>query len=196
MNGVFDRRMVAEFIILLAVCVGAWMMIVEPKAAELRELEASVAAVEQNPAMNNHGAVKHMASRLDDVRDRARAIARQNEFGRDSSRIYGIIMSLAKEHGVTVDRLDPGASRGGGAGANTVQVSSFDLRVQGRYEAMAAFLSAIENVDGFVRPMQLTLTPRGTVGNESVEARFMCEALTFTMPEALTAMVGDDHADR
>ncbi|MCP3905772.1 MAG: type II secretion system protein M [Planctomycetes bacterium] len=195
MNGIFDRRTVAEFIIILAVCVGAWMLIVEPKVAELGELEASIAEADRNPVLQNQGAVKHMASQLDSVRQRVRAIAQQNEFGRDSSSIYGLIMSMAKEHGVTVDRLDPGSSRAGGNG-ESVQVASFDMRVQGRYEPMAAFLDAIENIDGFVRPVRLTIAPRGTAGEELVEARFMCEALTFTMPEALTAMVGDDHADQ
>ncbi|MHC5112886.1 MAG: hypothetical protein ACYTGP_00495 [Planctomycetota bacterium] len=196
MNEVFDRRMVAEFIILLAVCVSAWMLIVEPKVSELRELEVSIAEAGQNPALQNQGAVQHMAGQLDRVRDRVRSIAQQNEFGRDSSRIYGLIMSLAKEHDVTVDRLDPGASRPMGADAETLQVASFDLRVQGRYASMAAFLDAIENVEGFVRPIRLTMSPRGTMGEELVETRFTCEALTFTMPDALTAMVGDDHADQ
>ena len=190
---VFDRRMVAEFFIMLAVCVGAWMMIVEPKASELRELEANIAEAERNPGAQSQGSVKHMASQLDTVRTRVRKISRQNEFGRDSSRIYGLIMSLAKEHGVTVDRLDPGSTRADQT--DSMQVASFDMRAQGRYAAMASFLDAIENVDGFVRPVRLTLTPRGSAGDELVEARFACEALSFTMPDALTAMVGGDHAD-
>jgi len=194
MMGILDRRSFVELAIMVAVCVGGWLLLVEPRATELRKLEMSIDAAHSNPLINDHGTVERLADQIAEVRDRVAVINRQNEFGRDSSSIYGAITSLASEHKVLLDRLDPGTPTPNAD--ESVLVASFDMRVRGRYRQLAAFLDAVEDIEGFVRPVRLNLIPQSDEGTSIVDARFQCEAVTFRMPDALTALVGDNDVDQ
>lgn len=192
MNGSVDRKIIAELIIMLAVCVGAWMIFVQPRVARFEELEVSIAEAERNPALASRNVIEEMAGRLHEIRDEVRIIDARNEFGRDSSEIYGLLMRLAKEHGVIVQRLDPGSTRTADDDDEPVEIASFHMSVEGKYRAVAAFLESILDIDGYVRPGSLNLTPIGQDGTALVSARFSCEALTFQIPDALAAIVEDD----
>ncbi len=196
MNGMIDRKLLAECIILLVVCVGAWLMIVRPKRNQLAGLETQIAHARSDPARESRGTVEQMAARLDDVRYDVRNVIRQNELGRDSSRMYGLIMELAKLHDVSVGRLDPGDRRESGA-TKGITRTSFSMSVSGRFRQVAAFLEGILKIDGFVRPGSLTLAPDGVAGaNALVTAQFSCQTLSFDVPSALVSIVGDGHADQ
>lgn len=183
----FDRKLVVEMVVLVGVCIGAWMMVVQPKRAECRELEAKIAAAEENPVEHRGAVIEQMASHVDDVRVRVREIRQQSRFGRDVSQMYGLIMGLAKQHDVTVRRLDPSAqARNADA---LVEVGMFNMSVDGTYERVGNFLQGVEEIDGFVRPGSLSITPIGDDRNQLVSATFVCEALCFNLPAPLAAMV-------
>lgn len=196
MNEFVDRKLIAECIVLLSVCVGAWLMAVRPKLTRLQELEVSIAEAQSDPARESRQSVEQIAAKLDDVRAQVREIEGQNALGRDSSQMYGLIMDLAKAHDVTVGRLDPGSNARSGAASDAVEVTAFSMSVGGKYRQVAAFLEGIADIDGFVRPGSLSLTPEGYAGdNALVSAQFACETLNFAVPEALASIVGDDDAD-
>jgi hypothetical protein len=197
MNGLPDRRILAEGIVILAACIGGWMMMVEPSARALRETEAEIEAARANPILSSRDMIVRMASRMSSVREEVRAVEERSVLGRDSSKMYGLVMQIAKAHGVTVDRLDPGGSRGARAGApkaGPADTASFDMRLAGSYEAIASFLSGIEEMNGFVRPKSLRLTPTGDEAQPLVEAEFTFEALSFTIPPGLTNLM-TSHVD-
>ena len=54
---IVDRRLGVELLVLVGACIGAWMMIVQPKRAECRELEAKIAEAEKNPVQNRGAAI-------------------------------------------------------------------------------------------------------------------------------------------
>ncbi|NNF43337.1 MAG: hypothetical protein HKN62_09865 [Phycisphaerales bacterium] len=195
MNGAIDRKLVAEFAILVALCVGGWVMFVEPMISELVDLQAKINEAQNNPILRNHESVADMAGQLDDVRAEIDLIGRQSSFGRDSHTMYGLIKDLAAEHGVAMRRLDPGSNRRGDDDS-PVQVTNFVMRVEARYDQLANFLEAIDSIDGFVRPVSLTLAPKGHAGDEFVDAQFSCEAVSFTLPEALASMVEENDAQQ
>lgn len=194
MNEMFDRKLIAECATLLAVCLGAWLLIVRPRMSTLAELEAKIEEARSDPARQSRQTVEQLAATLDEVRSEVREITRQNELGRDSSRMYGLIMDLGKRHHVSVARLDPGTQ---GAGDDPAVVKTgWSMSVSGRYRQVASFLDGILSIDGFVRPGSLTLSPEGTAGeNALVTAQFSCEALSFEIPEALVSIVGEGDAD-
>ncbi|MDY7107208.1 MAG: type 4a pilus biogenesis protein PilO [Planctomycetota bacterium] len=195
MNGPLDRQLLAQLIIIVAVCAGGWMAIVQPQIDELHELQATITRARNVQTSVGEGTIEQMADELTAVRDRFRTIRARNDFADDSTRIYGLIMDLADEHGVTVQRLNPGADQRAADEEEAVHLTTLDITVEGTYEQVARFLEAVGALDGFIRPMTLTITPRQDENRSFVEARFACQALRFALPEALTALVGEDHAD-
>jgi Tfp pilus assembly protein PilO len=192
MNGRPDRRVLAEVVVILAVCVGGWMMMVEPSARALRETEAEIEAARANPILSSRDMIVRMASRMSGVREEVRAVEEKSALGRDSSKMYGLVMQTAKAHGVTVHRLDPGGAhgaRGTSPKVGAADAATFDMRLAGSYEAIASFLSAIEEMNGFVRPRSLRLTPSGDEAHPLVDAEFTFEAMSFTIPPSLASLM-------
>lgn len=189
-----DRKLLAEMAILMTICVGAWAMVVRPKTDELAALHATIESAQADPLRKRHASIELYASRIDSVRARVHEISRLNEISRDASRMYGLIMDLAKAHRVNVQTLDPGSNRRGDDGASRIDVARFNMRIDGRYEDVAEFLDGIARIEGFVRPGSLTLTPRRGA-SAIVDAQFSCETLGFNLPDSLVAMVeaGDAH---
>ena len=195
MNGPLDRQLIAQIVIIVAVCAGGWMTFVEPNIDELHRLEATIAEASSSPLPMGQETIEQMADQFAQVRDRFRRIEVKNEFAGDSTRIYGLIMDLAEEHGVTVQRLDPGSDRRSNDEEAPVRFTTLDMTIEGGYEQVAVFLEAVEALDGFIRPLTLSITPREEDGRSFVEARFACQAVRFTLPQELTAMVGGADAD-
>jgi Tfp pilus assembly protein PilO len=195
MNGPLDRQLLAQLIIIVALCAGGWMMIVQPQIDELHELRATIAQARSTQTSLGEGTIEQMADELTAVRDRFRRIEARNTFADDSTQIYGLIMDLAAEHGIAVQRLDPGSNQRTGDEEEKVHITTLDITVDGGYEQVAMFLEAVGDLDGFIRPVTLTITPRQDEDRSFVEARFACQALRFALPEELTALVGERHAD-
>jgi Tfp pilus assembly protein PilO len=193
-NGSFERKLLVEIVIMLGVCFGAWMMVVQPKRARLNELHTTIAEAQSDPVHQSRLSIERMAAHLATAREDVERLRARNEIGRDSSAMYGLIMGLAKEHDVTVQRLDPGSRSS--TSDDTMDVSSFHMSVDGKYKQIAAFLDDVVNIEGFVRPGSLNLTPRGLEGSAMVSANFDCETLSFRLPDALLAMAEKNDADQ
>ncbi len=194
MNASFDRKLIAEIFVMLAVCIGAWMMIVDPQKGALAELEAIIETAKTNPLRASREQIEQMAFRIDAVRTRVRKIESESGLARDSSRTYGLIMGLAKEYDVTVRRLDPSPPGRSADAADPVQVTGFTMNVEGTYERVAMFIEGVQSLNGFVRPGSLSVTPLGNTGAARVTAQFSCEGLSFTLPDSLTVMLESSDA--
>ncbi len=191
---IFDRRLLLEMLILVSVSIGAWMTMVQPQRAESRALETKIAEAEQNPVEQRRAAIVRMASQVTQVRDRVREIHEQSRFGRDASQMYGLIMGLGKKHEVLIRRLDPGVKP---VRADApVEVQAFHMSIEGRYDRIGEFLQGIEDIDGFIRPGALNITPIGDTDNALIAVTFRCEVLSFKLPEAAAAMVEKDDAEQ
>jgi hypothetical protein len=190
-----DRDFLVQILITLGVCVGGWLVLVAPRAGELRELERAIAEAAANPLRTDEATLTTLASRVETFREHVRSIERQNEFARDSSQMYGRIMALAKSYDVSVQRLTPGSDDNLPDKVSPVSKTEFDMTVHGPYARVAKFLEAIDELEGFVRPRMLRLLPRASDGELIVEARFICDAMAFQLPGELRAMIeGDSHA--
>ncbi len=190
----FDRKLIAEVVVMLAACIGAWMMIVDPQKGELAELEATIETAKTSPVRASRVQIEQMATRIDAVRTRVREIESESGLARDSSRTYGLIMGLPKEHDVTVRRLDPSPAGRSAAAADPVQVTGFTMSVEGTYERVALFIEGVQALNGFVRPGNLSVRPWGDTGAARVTAQFSCEGLSFTLPDSLTVMLESSDA--
>jgi Tfp pilus assembly protein PilO len=189
-----DRKLLTELCFLLFVCGGGWTMLVNPQVKELRELRATIDEAQANPVLASRTTIEEMAGRLSNICARVDEVDHESRLARDSSRMYGHIMSLAERHSVTMLRLDPGQLGAGGTTEQPYEITRFSMAVEGRYREIAAFVHAVQGIDGFVRGVSLNLTPKGESGGGMVDAQFSCEALSFGLPAVLANLEGRKNA--
>jgi hypothetical protein len=189
-NKSLDRGLLAQAIIIVALCVGSWVLLVQPKTKELRSLEATIAENAPDQSTVNLPTLEAAVSRMRAVKDRIALIQRSNTLATDSSALYGQIMSLASQYEVTVQNLQPGGLRQPSAD-NSVSINRIELSAEGTYQNTAKFLEAIDQIEGFIRPVSLAVVPQKETANSRVVVRFGCEALSFKLSDALLALGGD-----
>ena len=185
MSGTINREFVAQGLITLVVVIGAWLMFVDPKSTQLRELEQTILAstkpVDQ-PSMPGDELAQQAAS----LRKRISEIAQQNNAAVNSSELYSHIGQLAQQHGVVVQNMRPGA-QAEEKEKGRVQSIRIDMSIEGPYRNAAEFLDAVTAVSGFVRPVTMTVSPIDRNGVQLVIVRYVCEVLQFELPESLMA---------
>jgi Tfp pilus assembly protein PilO len=207
MTHLIDRHLVAQLAIVVAVCIGGWLMVVEPKVTEHHGLKAEIESGLSLASSIDQDAVQRLAGRLDEVRRRVRQIDRRGEISRDSSHLYSVVMDLAREHGVVVASLNPGVaatpnqpSRRGGApaagaaerGAREVIVHrELSVSISGTYENIAAFVDALQSLRGYLEIRYLSIAA-ASGRSDIVNARLTCRTVGFVLPDRLREMLGDD----
>jgi len=189
MNATVLRPLIAHGVILMGVCTGAWIMLVQPKERLLAKLETSIAESERGAAQAAPDVVERLVNQRSTLAARVRRIAMRNQFASDSSEMYRRLTTLADRCGVIVQRISPGAVKNRSLENDaSAQSTNFDVTIEGSFDQIANYLHEIDRIDGFIRPESLTLSPREISGQLIVEARFSCEALSFEIPDALLAM--------
>ena len=196
MNDLLDRELIAHVVIALAACVGAWVVFVQPRTAELHRLESAARQVSAVPHLTDHGSVERLADRVRQVREQIGDIQMQNASTRDSSRMYALIMKCATDHGVRIDHLDPEGDRRESKEQRSHETTKFQMQVEGSYDQVGAFLEAVDGIEGFIRPVALNLLPKDNEGRSLVKAQFTCETIRFAVPPVLVAMKGGGDADQ
>lgn len=189
------RELIAQAAIVLAVCVGAWMMLVKPKIDEVARLEQEIATMSANPAQAvNQQTVEGAARKVSAVKERVRHIHDFNALANDSSRFYGIVMDLADSHGVQVHNLQPGSSRQTTEDGKVI-ITRITLGAEGDYARLATFLDAVCSVDAFIRPVSLQLDPSRDETRATVEATLTCDVLNFPIDPALGDLLAGPATD-
>ena len=190
MTSSFDRTLFTHGVVAVGVCIGAWVLLVRPHVRKLQAAQAMVVVQERSSQGVNQWDFEKAAQRMRSIKIRVAQIESCNSLMNDSSRLYGQIMDLAAAHHVLIQNLQPGAAK---LSADAkCSVSRIDLTVDGSYEDVADFLDALDQIQGFIRPTSLSLSPIRDASQPGVVAHFSCDAISFQMPEALAAQ-GDEH---
>ncbi|MHC4948046.1 MAG: hypothetical protein ACYTG1_07265 [Planctomycetota bacterium] len=182
-----DRDFLAQVAIVLAVCIGGWMMLVDPAATEIRTLEAEIDAARGVPDTTAQSALEAHVARVSTIKQRLAEIEAANAIAEQPDQLYGVIMDRAADHGVTVHRLQPGQPPDDAEDA-PFEVTRFDMTVEGEYEAVADFIAAVDRTGGFLRPQTLQVSTVEREGRPLVTARFGCEALRFSCGDVVAQM--------
>jgi hypothetical protein len=188
------RELMAQAAIVLAVCVGAWLMFVKPKVDELARLDQQMSEQTAAPSATiNQHTVEDAARKISAVKERVRDIQSFNALAGDSSRFYGTVMDLADAHGVQVHNLQPGSIKQTES-EGKITITRITLGAEGEYARMASFLDAVCTVDAFVRPVALQLDPSRDMTQASVQATLTCDVLSFTLDGALQELLASGPA--
>lgn len=204
MSSVIDRTLMAQIVIVLAVCIGAWFVFVEPRAVEAQLLEEEIQAGSVHAEAVDQTAVQRLTVRLDEVRSRVRQIERRGEIARDSSHLYSVVMDLARAHEITVASLSPGAAsnrsgarssrRSGPADEPLVVQRGFAVSISGRYADIAQFVDALQSLGGYIEVEYLSVAA-ASGRDDALNARLTCRTIQFTLPESLQNIVGRKEGD-
>ncbi len=190
-----EREIIAQSLIVLAICVGGWMLLVQPKVEELGELEQVLQERLADASMTDQSAIKEMADQLEDIRQQAQTVKQKNRLGSESSESYSMLMSLAEDRGVLVKSLQPGTDQET-SNDGSVTRTRIEMTLEGEYEKIARFLKGVEELSGYISPVSLSISPKQHEGLPIVVARYTCEALTFTLPDNLDVLQGVVHAEQ
>jgi Tfp pilus assembly protein PilO len=192
-NGI-DREILAHAVIVLALCVGAWFVLVEPRSHALAEYEQIIAQHESQQQRVGAGGITDLADHINKLRSDVERIAQRSSLGRDSSQLYARAMQLAKANNVTLTTLQPSAIVQTDD-QHAIARTHVDIAIQGRYDDVASFITAISQLHGYIRPDGMTITSRSGVDEQIVSARFSCEAISFDLPDELVALGEFEHVD-
>ncbi|MCZ6834814.1 MAG: hypothetical protein O7G85_03485 [Planctomycetota bacterium] len=184
MKGMMEREFIAQLVIILAVSLGGWMMLVQPKARQLHEMEAVFLAVTNNSSEYSDVALQDLADMLTDGRQRIDEIDERNKLAENTTLLYSLISGIGADNDVMVQSLTPG-TRVIRTGVTDFSSTRIDIVLEGKYEKISQFFQAIRDLPGFIRPFSLTMKPAGEVGHDLVVVNLSCELLEFPIPENL-----------
>ena len=192
MNLSFDRDFIIQAFIVVCICVGGWMFLVQPGDTELRALDAVIADRRDVTGSMNHANVEEIANQATVIRARVREIYTAGHFSKDSSALYGRITALAKQHEVKVKNLRSGDEQQMGDKGHMFAVTRVDMTVDGEYEQIAMFLASMDEMGAHLRQVSVQIAPsRSQFGSWTV-MQLGFEAIRFNLPESLTAFVETD----
>ena len=194
MSSTMHRETVSHAVIIAAVCIGAWMLFVQPKMREVVELESTASLAKSEEGAISQADIEVAGRKMAVIRRQVEQIQAGSLLSRDTSKLYGLIMDLAGKHGVAVQTISPGATiRNEETGVSQTRI---EISAEGRFEHVAGFLDAMDQIDGFLRPVSLTMVALSEGPAGSVIVKSGWEAMTFELPPALTAMAGGDHGQQ
>ncbi len=185
-----DREFVTQMFVAIAVCVGGWMVFVQPKAAELQQLERTIRQERSKTGLVDIASVEQVARQAPHVRKRADEIKSRGALAQDSSMLYGKIMELAKQHDVQVKNLRPGAERQRGDKENPMTVVRIDMTAEGEYDKVARFLDAVQDSGAYLRTVAVQIAPTKRTDGAYTVMQLGFEAIRFSLPKVLKEIRG------
>ena len=187
-----DRDFVIQAFIVLSLCVGGWMFLVEPGARELHDLDANSTDHRTIAASLDYRSLRESAEKAPMIRRRTRAIFAAGHFSTDSAALYDRITAQSKAHDVRVKNLRPGVEREMGDKGHRFVATRIDMTVEGDYEQIARFLGAMDEIGAYLRPVSVQIAPSKGQGGSSTVMQLGFEAIRFDLSESLMAFVETD----
>ena len=190
MSVTIDRDLLMQLVVVVGSCLGGWVLLVEPKAEKLHEIEAQIIEDRTKASAGSHVGVIRIAEYAPKLLARADEIEAKGHAARDSAGLYGMMMSLAQESGLKVRNIQPRVERG--KANDQISRTQIDVIVEGKYERLASFLSALDGVGAYIRIQSLRLTPTDVGDDHAAVMQLGCEVLSFRLPDEVTALRGSD----
>lgn len=207
MSGVDRRQLIPHGAIGLAVCLGAYMLLVDGAYKDLVNAKAQTASLEVDVqvAESLDTKIPAMMAALEKVNRRAESIAAKGRPARDERSLYAAITAMAGEHRVRLDELNPvrkaanapAAAAPPSPGATTRPVVAetsvgYSMVAIATYEDLAAFLAAMRMDLGFSCIRSVRITPVQDERVKLVRATIETEHYSFetTLRGSTTADAG------
>jgi hypothetical protein len=202
-----SRNVVAQGAIILSICVGGYMALVDgprQKAAQAQSECAAIAA-QLKEAESLRDQVPAFTALRERCKTEGAALAECGRLAREERELFAAIMSLADQNRVTIDGLNPAKATGKQAAApgqpeapdaRDVTVA-YSISATASYPAMASFLRSLRTGLGHAQVRSVRLVPSAEDKAQLVRAVIETEHYAFdtTPPPATGTADGARHAE-
>lgn len=199
MNDPEKRQLIAHSAIGLAVCIGAYMALVDgPRKtlASLRTENESLAA-QVATAERLHHQVPALSAALEKASQEAARIAEFGRPARDERGLFAAMVSLAAQHDIRLDELNPlrlnvardSATKADAADLPQDAAVGYSMVAVGSYDHVAAFLRALSGELGYTLVRTVKLTP--SVDEKVKLVRAIIETEHFSFDPSARAPLAD-----
>jgi hypothetical protein len=184
-----SRNMVAQGVIVLAVCVGGYMALVDgprQKAAQAQsECQSIAAQVKDAEALRDQ--IPAFTASRERCKTEAKALAEKGRLAREERDLFSAIMSLADANHITIDQLTPAKApmkatgvpgQGEAADARDITVA-YSMSATGSYPDFASFLRSLRTGLGHSQVRSVRLTPAQDEHAQIVRAVIETEHYSF-----------------
>ncbi len=188
MSVTIDRDLLMQVVVVVGSCLGGWVLLVEPRVEKLHAIEAQIIEDRSKVSAGSHVGVIRIAEYAPKLHARADKVDAKGQPARDSAGLYGMMMSLAQRNNLKVRNIQPRVERG--KADEPVSRTQVDVIVEGTFERLASFLSALDGVGAYIRMQSLRITPTDVGGEHAAVMQLGCEVLSFRLPDEVTAIRG------
>lgn len=184
-----SRAALAQGAIALALCVGGYMVAVDPARQEIVRVKGQTETIAAQ--LHEAEALRTDVSRLAAGREKARAEATHIEeagrLARDERELYSALVALAESSGMTVDQLAPAKlpprpaflpGQPVPADARDVVVA-YTITATGSYRSIAQFLRGLRGGMGYTLVRSVRLSPTADEASQVVRAVIETEHYSF-----------------
>jgi hypothetical protein len=187
----WNRGLVAQATIVLSVCIGGYMSLVDgprQQAARARA-EAAAIATQLREAEQLRNQVPMFTAARERWGHEAAALVEAGRLAREERELFASIMSIADSSHVTIEQLNPAKAAGrlvvpvadagaddGGAGDVNV---AYSISAKGSYSDVALFLRALRTGLGYSIVRSARITPYGEDQARLVRAEIETEHFAF-----------------
>lgn len=182
MSDVPIRSLAAELVIGVALCAGAYMLVMQPLELRLAEATAKTARAQADALASRETAkrVDSLRQQLAEAKAWADRVERLSVCARDEAGMLAAVMQLAGKHGVRVDEIVPSGHHDASdvAAGKTVR-AGYSLRVAATYPDLVAFLDHAPKVLGLMRIESLAIGAPSRSAGEKVQAVVRTEHFGF-----------------
>ena len=191
MSATGSRSLVAQALIIGALCAGVSLGVIDPLKARLEAATARLEEARQVAARAGEiaSSAPEIIRRQQLTESRRSSVSAQCDLASDASRLNDTITALASSAGVAVQRTQPReqpvvapAPRPDGRKPIAAsRITEFSIEAAGSYASMATFIDALEHKTGFTRIATLHLT-RAEEHKDVVKATILSSHYAFRPP--------------
>lgn len=183
------RRVGAELLIGVAVCVAASELLLTPKLKALEAERASAEAARAAVASDSTLTREQIEARLNLARRDRDAIAQASTFAVDESALYAAVMNAASDAGVRVEQFAPTALVRPGADATQPapagdNAAAYNLQILGEFASVVRFGERLRELPMFLRVASARLGREAHSGDGLMRADLSIEVFGFSTADA------------
>ncbi len=182
------RELLIHAVVILGSCLGGWMLLIEPKVEQLHAIEAQIIEDRSKASARSHVGDIRIAEYTPRLYVRADEIDAKSRTARDSAGLYSMMRSLAQENNLKVRNIKVRGDLG--KVGEPVSITQIDVVVEGKYERLASFLSALDGVGAYTRVQSLRITPVVVGDEHRAVMQLGYEVLSFRLPDEVMALRG------
>jgi hypothetical protein len=174
------RTLVAQSAIALAVCLGGYIVFVDPPRQELVQERAKAAALasQVQQADSTRDQIPQITAALQAATGDAANLLELGRLARDERQLYAAVVATAEQHRVQIDQLNPAkmpaAPTRPGAQPDMTGVRDialgYSISAAGAYSDITAFVHALQSELGFTMVRSISLASRGNQGEDNLRA--------------------------